>query len=85
MKTQSEIMYLKANWLSDPCWDIEETEGFEEYKVELRNFRLAQEIKWAWEEKERLMDRAKELQCSVKLVQYIETLERKIKDLQEER
>lgn len=38
-KTRSEIEALKANWLSDPCWDIETTEGFEAHHDELLAFR----------------------------------------------
>jgi hypothetical protein len=38
-KTVEEIDALKLNWIKDPCWDIEETEGFEEHKDELLTFR----------------------------------------------
>ncbi len=37
------IEELKQQWLGDPSWDIEETEGFEEYRAELLLFRLEQE------------------------------------------
>jgi hypothetical protein len=40
MKTEKEIEDLKANWIKDPCWDIEDTEGFEEHKEELLAYRL---------------------------------------------
>lgn len=39
MKTREEVESLKANWAADPCWDIEATEGFEEYRDELIAFR----------------------------------------------
>jgi hypothetical protein len=39
-RTPEEIEALKANWLKDPCWDIEETEGFEAHSVELKAYRL---------------------------------------------
>jgi hypothetical protein len=39
-KTPEEIEALKANWRKDPCWDIEDTEGFEEIKAELELYRL---------------------------------------------
>ena len=35
MKTQEEVEELKRQWRKDPCWDIYDTEGFEEYKDEL--------------------------------------------------
>lgn len=38
MKTKSEIDALKANWLLDPHWDIEDTPGFEEHRDELVAF-----------------------------------------------
>jgi hypothetical protein len=32
---------------SDPCWDIEETEGFGGHKEKLFIFRLKKELEWA--------------------------------------
>jgi hypothetical protein len=37
---------LKAQWLRDPCWDIEDTEGFEDHREELLAYRFAQEERW---------------------------------------
>jgi hypothetical protein len=39
MKTAVEIADLKKQWLHDPCWDIETTEGFEEHIEELKVYR----------------------------------------------
>lgn len=39
MKTPQEIEDLKASWKRDPCWDIENTEGFEAHHDELLAFR----------------------------------------------
>jgi hypothetical protein len=44
-KTHDEIEALKKNWLNDPCWDIEDTEGFEEHHDELYIYRLEMELK----------------------------------------
>lgn len=44
--TPEEIEALKKNWMADPCWDIEDTEGFEAYKEDLLAFRKDQEKKW---------------------------------------
>lgn len=41
------IEALKSNWLNDPCWDIETTEGYEEYRQELYVFRLETELRFA--------------------------------------
>ena len=40
MKTQDEIQALKDNWVKDPCWDIEETDGFEDHHDELLAWRM---------------------------------------------
>ncbi len=44
-KTREEIEALKKDWLKDPCWDIEATEGFEAHHDELYIYRLEQEVK----------------------------------------
>ena len=38
MKTIYEVENLKTDWLKDPCWDVENTEGFEDYADELKEF-----------------------------------------------
>ncbi len=40
MKTREEVEALKKEWEHDPCWDIEGTEGFEEYYSELLEYRI---------------------------------------------
>jgi acetamidase/formamidase len=44
-KTRLEVERLKENWLKDPCYDIEQVEGFEDYKEELIEFRKRVEEK----------------------------------------
>lgn len=46
MKTREEVEALKAEWANDPCWDLEKTEGFEEYHDELFAFTIEQERLW---------------------------------------
>lgn len=41
--TIEDVKKLKADWSRDPCWDIEDTEGFEEFHDELLEFRIAKE------------------------------------------
>jgi hypothetical protein len=41
--TQEDVERLKTGWSKDPCWDVEETEGFEEFKEELLAWRKEQE------------------------------------------
>ena len=38
--TREDVERLKRDWAADPCWDIAETEGFEEYEDELRAFQV---------------------------------------------
>lgn len=56
-KTQEEIDALKASWLKDPCWDIEETPGFEEHEDELTAFHKEQEAIWEKEALDRKVER----------------------------
>ena len=38
-RTPAELEALKAKWLEEPYWVIEDTEGFEAHRDELRQFR----------------------------------------------
>jgi len=46
MKTREEVEALKAQWLKDPCWRLEDAIGFEEYGVELCAFAYEREAEW---------------------------------------
>lgn len=61
MATQAQIIKLMTDWLADPSWDIEKTEGFEEHKAKLFIFRLAQENLWRQEQRRNLEDIAAKL------------------------
>lgn len=61
MKTQAEIEELKRQWRYDPCWDIDDVEGFEDYKDELLEFSKAQIAIWNFEAEERAKARAIEI------------------------
>ena len=39
MKTREEVEKLKQGWRKHPCWDIETTDGYEEYHDELLEYR----------------------------------------------
>lgn len=45
-KTPEEIESLKRSWFSDPCWDIEETEGFEAHRDELLEYHRECDVLW---------------------------------------
>jgi hypothetical protein len=54
-KTREEVEALKSSWSKDPCWDIEETEGFEDHQEELLAFRNEHESRRQaiWQEKQK--------------------------------
>lgn len=80
--TKNDVKNLKAHWVTDPCWDIEETEGFEKYYTELHAFRIEMESRWANENNARLLAKAQELGCSPQLAEYINRLEERIEKLE---
>ena len=45
-RTRAEIDELILSWREDFGWELEETEGFEEHKDELRAVRLKCELEW---------------------------------------
>ena len=46
MSVREEVEELKRHWKKDPCWDIEDTEGFEQYREELKAFSEEQHKIW---------------------------------------
>ena len=54
LKTREDVEKLKYNWFRDPIWDIETTEGFEEYHDELLAYRKECEARWEkkWQEEQ---------------------------------
>jgi hypothetical protein len=43
-KSPAEVEELKRQWLGDPCWDIDNTEGFEAHRAELIEWKLGRDI-----------------------------------------
>jgi ribosomal protein L7/L12 len=86
VKTREEVEALKKNWLEDPCWDIEDTEGFEEFREELKHFsdliKQEQDKMYAL----KLQKKAEELGITEhkKLVDYILGLEYRLEKLENE-
>jgi hypothetical protein len=83
-RTPGEIETLKASWLSDGCWDIEETEGFEYHYQELRQWREAHNAEWDRKERERVTDRGAHLGFTYAQMRYFEGLELRIRVLERE-
>lgn len=57
-KTNEEIEALKQSWKKDPCWDIEDSDGFEAYRAELIAWREQYEAECEAKNKEREDKRA---------------------------
>lgn len=84
MKTNAEIESLKREWEADPIWDIEDTEGFEEHRMELKEYRINMETQWMLNEQGRLLARANAMGIpgNIQHVRHIEALEYQIGNLQ---
>ncbi len=55
MKTRDEVESLKENWRGDPCWNLPETEGFEEYREELLFYQFGCEAHWRAEHRAEIL------------------------------
>ncbi len=86
MKTVAEVEALKQNWLRDPCWDIEDTDGFEDYREDLINFRQSIERRWAEQKHNRLQETSERIGVpgNLTLAEYYERLENRLEQLEEE-
>jgi hypothetical protein len=84
MPTREEIDTLKHQWLGDQSWDIEDTPGFEEHHLELLAWRAQQENTWRAREAARVQEKSELLGCpgNLKLVAYVEGLERRLELLE---
>ena len=78
--SKEKIQGLKDAWVNDPCWDIEDSEGFEDHREELIVFRKEQEKIWDMESNQRLQAKAEKLGVpgNVVLAEYISVLEERI-------
>jgi hypothetical protein len=59
MKTREELENLKTDWRKDPFWDIEDTEGFEEYREELIEYHKQCSAEWENKNHERALKERK--------------------------
>lgn len=41
-----EVEKLKADWAKDACWDIEDTQGFEAWREELKEYSKTMQASW---------------------------------------
>jgi len=52
MKTREEVEALKRKWQENPYWDLEKSEGFDEYHHELLMFQTIKQLTLRIEELE---------------------------------
>ena len=86
MATALEVQKLKNSWRADPCWDIEDTEGFEDHREELLAYSQECHDKWEAEAQQELQEKANKLGIpdNTKLAGYLTWLEKRVSDLETE-
>lgn len=65
-RTPEEIAELKAAWLADPYWVLEDTPGFEAHRDELRRYRLETHEKQEQERLTKLLELDEHFQATKK-------------------
>lgn len=80
MATEEQLNKLISQWKADPCWDLEDSEGFEEHYEYLRNTRLNIEYQWNAERLAQLDDKARAIGVpgNRTLAEYVNSLEQRI-------
>ena len=84
-QTEQSIADLKRGWLLDPHWDIEDTEGFEDHRDELKAFHKAKAYQWGVTWQDTLQSKAAFLGVpgNTQLATYVLTLEYRIEKLED--
>lgn len=82
LKTTAELDALKVNWMADPCWDIEDTEGFEAHYTELHDWRVEVEQEQERQRNDILRLKIAELNCSKQTAEHVMSLERRLAALE---
>ncbi len=84
-KKREDVERLKAGWKNDPCFDLYNIEGFEEFWDELREYQEHCEAAWKQEWLEQLKIKAEELGCTgnLKLAIYVTRLESRLEKMEE--
>ena len=79
-RTRADVERLKADWTSDPCWDLEDTPGFEEFRDELRDYasRIREEGERFYREGLEEFARTIGVPGNVALAEYVRNLERRL-------
>ena len=84
MKTREELQRLKDNWSRDPCYNLEDAKGFEEYREELRAYSEQWKAQWQQEWEARIARKAEQIGCpgNLSLARYVLCLEDRLERLE---
>ena len=83
VRSMDELEALKGSWTDDPCWDIEDTPGYELWHDELLAYRESVEAEAEREETWRIGYKTAALGINATLLRYIERLESRIDELEQ--
>lgn len=85
MPTREDVEKLKREWKYDPCWDLEITEGFEEYREELKQYseKIQQENQQRWEETRKEQAAKYGVEYNSPLHRVIETFEHRLDQIEQ--
>lgn len=75
-RSNEEVERLKQNWMNDPCWDIENTEGFEAHHDELLAFSKEHKANCQMRDLAALAEIAKQHNVSIDDARTLRTAER---------
>lgn len=89
-RTPQEIQKLKQDWANDPCWDLEDTEGFEAHREELKEFSDFKTRSWNAAAAAKLKTQLTALsnkigfpmEGNLKLLQWVLSVEERLKELE---
>lgn len=84
MKTREQVEALKLDWVEDACWDLWDSDGFEEYGDELRQFQREWERKWDEGRRAKMDDFANKCGAgpNLALAQFLMRMQNRIDELE---
>ena len=83
IRSREEIEELKREWIKDPLWDIEDTEGFEAHVDELKAFHEHQKLIWDVASLRHTINECNRLGCSPNMLSLVGQLQYSNDKLQE--
>ena len=78
MPDREDIERIKREWISDPCWDLEDTPGYEAVRTELHAFVSMIMSHQKTKVSAKILARAEQLGCSIQVARHIIQLEERL-------